>query len=54
VIASDMYTHLTSDFLIPFYLQSVLVHSANCVKKVYNSEHSSVTNRLKASCDFWE
>jgi hypothetical protein len=23
-------------FLIPFYLQSVLVHSANCVKDVYS------------------
>jgi hypothetical protein len=25
-----------SFFVIPFYLQSVLVHSANCVKDVYS------------------
>jgi hypothetical protein len=39
--ASDLVTY--SFFVIPLYLQSVLVHSAN-----------RVTNRFNASCGFWE
>jgi hypothetical protein len=42
-------------FVIQFYLQFLPVHSANCVKTyaVAFIERSSVTNRFKASCDFW-
>jgi hypothetical protein len=30
-----------SFIVIPFYLQSVPVHAANCVKKVYNCVYNS-------------
>jgi hypothetical protein len=45
-------------FIIPFYLQSVPVHSANCVKKTYTvtwksiQYRSSVTNEFQASYGF--
>jgi hypothetical protein len=43
-------------FVISFYLQSVLVHSANCVKTytVACREGCSVTNGFKVSYGFWE
>jgi hypothetical protein len=49
-------------FVIPFYLQSVLVHSENCVKK-YTMACTSrrvltstplLTNRFKVSSGIWE
>jgi hypothetical protein len=36
VKAAGMNTQITILFVIPFYLQSVAVHSANCVKNTYN------------------
>jgi hypothetical protein len=37
-------------FVIPFYLQSVQVHSTNCVETC----SVELSNRFKASCGFWE
>ena len=44
-------------YIVPFYLQSVLVHLANCYG-VHDLKrgahlHSSLMSRLEASCDFW-
>jgi hypothetical protein len=55
-----LYSLELSFLVISFYLQSVLVHSANCVKtytvacRRVLSSASLLSNRFKGSCDFWE